>query len=528
MQSENYYIKNEFPQELPTKDYPEKLTGSGNLPVLKICNMSKSFKNNHVLQCINLDLYEGEVLAICGENGAGKSTLMKYIAGVHGKDKGIGCMYYQGEKTKFKDPMEARKAGIRIIFQELSLIPELSIAENMYLGNLPMKHGLVDWKKLNSDAREILNYIEIDIDPSILVKNLSISHQQMIEIARALTTEPKIMIFDEPTSSLTDREKVLLFRNIERLKKKGVAILYISHKMDEIFELSDRIFVLKDGKNSAVLSTKETSIDEVIQYMIGRTLDNLYYKNDEKNIKENNALEVEDFKLDNIFDDISFKLKQGEVLGFYGLVGAGRSEIVETIFGARKKTSGNLKLYDKDIEIKGPKEAIENGVILLPESRKTQGLVLCSNCIENTTMASLKKVKRNKVLDKKSEKDIYNSYKKLLNIRAKSGEETIENLSGGNQQKIVLAKCLATDPKILILDEPTRGIDIVAKSEIYKLISKITEKGVSVIVISSEMPEIIGICNRVIAVRNGRITGDFSGNEITEENLISSIQIDDE
>ncbi|WP_294376651.1 sugar ABC transporter ATP-binding protein [uncultured Clostridium sp.] len=527
MQNGNYDIKNGFPQELATNDYPEKLIDNEELPVLKICNMSKSFKNNHVLECINLDLYKGEVLAICGENGAGKSTLMKYIAGVHGKDKGIGCMYYQGVKTKFKNPMEAREAGIRIIFQELSLIPELSIAENMYLGNIPMKHGLVDWKKLNSDAREVLNYIELDIDPSILVKNLSISHQQMIEIARALTIEPKIMIFDEPTSSLTDKEKILLFRNIQRLKKKGVAIIYISHKMDEIFELSDRIFVLKDGKNSAVLNTKETNIDEVIKYMIGRTLDNLYYKNNEKNIKKNNALEVENFKLENIFENISFSLKEGEVLGFYGLVGAGRSEIVETIFGARKKTSGNLKIYGKEATITSPKQGIKQGIMLLPESRKTQGLVLCSDCIENTTIASLKKMKKNKLLSKGKEKDIYGYYKELLNIRAKSGEELTENLSGGNQQKIVLAKCLATDPKILILDEPTRGIDIVAKAEIYKLISKITEKGVSVIVISSEMPEIIGICNRVIAVRNGRITGDFSGNEITEENLISAIQIDD-
>lgn len=490
--------------------------------ILEVDNISKTFPGVRALSSVSLKVQKGEILALVGENGAGKSTLMKTLAGLHKPDAGSGGIILDGEKVSFASNLEAKKAGLILIFQELSLVSELSVAENIFLGNLPRtKRGFIDWKTLNNKSEEIMKELELDIAPTELVGNLSISKQQMVEIARALSMGAKVVIFDEPTSSLTENEKNILFKNIRKLKEKDVSVIYITHKMDEVFELTDRVEVLRDGNNTGSLVTKDVNLEDITQLMIGRVIDDYFHRNEAEVGDE--VLRVENLSLDGEFKDINFSVSKGEVVGLYGLVGAGRSEVAETIFGARTLTGGKIYLEGKEINISNTAIAVEKGLGFVPEDRKEQGLVLKMSCQDNISLAKLPWIKKGGFLDTSKELEMYEEFKEKLSISTPGPYQPVVNLSGGNQQKIVIAKWMTMNPKLLILDEPTRGIDVGSKAEIHKLIAKAAESGYGVLVISSEMPEIMGICDRIIAMRSGRITGSFEGDEVTETALINAI-----
>ncbi len=490
--------------------------------ILEVKDISKSFPGGKALSNVNLKVRKGEVLAVVGENGAGKSTLMKILSGVHKPDPGSGGIVLDGEAVSFSNPLEAKRAGLILIFQELSLVSELSVAENIYLGNLPKtKRGLIDWTTLNEMAGKIMSDLELDIDPRELVGSLSISRQQMVEIARALSMGAKVVIFDEPTSSLAEAEKEILFNNIRKLKKKGVSVIYITHKMDEVFQITDRVEVLRDGLNTGSLVTADVKLEDITKLMIGRILDDYFHKNEAE--KGDEVLKVEHLTKSGLFEDISFSVHKGEVVGLYGLVGAGRSEVAETIFGARQADSGRIWINGKEAAIRSTEHAVKIGIGFVPEDRKEQGLVLKMSCKENISLAKLPWMKKGGFLDKSGEMDLYDEYKEKLSISTPGSYQKVVNLSGGNQQKIVVAKWLSLAPDLLILDEPTRGIDVGSKAEIHKLIAKIAESGFAVLVISSEMPEIMGVSDRIIAMRSGKVTGVFQDSEVTEEILLNAI-----
>lgn len=489
-------------------------------PVFEVKGLSKSFPGVKALDDVSFSAYAGEVHCLAGENGAGKSTLMKVLAGMYQRDGGE--IYFKGEKVNFRNPMDAIKNGVNLIHQELSLVPELSVAENMFLGRLPLKRaGLVDKKSLAEKTRNVLDKLGCNFSEHELVGNLSIGCQQLVEIARALSHDPQVVIFDEPTASLTESEVEILFRNIEALKKQGVAIIYITHKMDEIFKISERISVLRDGKKTGTRMTSEINQSEVINLMIGRDLSEFFTKT-EKTIGEE-ILRVERLNRKGLVRDVSFSVKTGEVLGFYGLIGAGRSETAEAIFGIVRADSGKIYFDEKEVHIDNPNKAVELGMGFVPEDRKEQGLVLGMSCAENLSLVKLPKLLKYGVIQKKEEIKLFDEYATKLSISTPGPNQKVVKLSGGNQQKIVISKWMSISPKILILDEPTRGIDVGSKSEIHKLIGKMAKEGMAVIVISSEMPEIMGVSDRIITMAEGRITGEFTGDKINERNLMHAI-----
>lgn len=492
--------------------------------VLKVEHVSKTYTGVKALEDVSMEIAEGEIIALCGENGAGKSTLVKYIAKLHDADPGAS-MTYLGEPCHIKNALEAKGAGICLVFQEISLMTDLTIAENICIGMYPKnRFHLVDYKKMNEMAKECLERLDFDVNPQKLVGELSLAQQQMIEIAKALAYHPKLLILDEPTSSLTDKEKNALFKNIRRLKEEGVAIIYISHRMDEVFEISDRVLVLRDGQLVGNLNTRESTVDDVVNLMIGRTLGGFFYKSMAQKAGEV-VMQVNHLTLDGIFRDISFEVAKGEILGLYGLVGAGRSEIVETIFGARKATSGSIRINDRLVTINSTVDAVRAGIALVPENRKTQGLILEASCKENINLTVLDSLKKGGVVDEVQAEANYEAYHEKMSINCPGSWQLCGNLSGGNQQKIVIAKWLLQNPQVLILDEPTKGIDVASKSEIHKLIAEIAGQGMAVIVISSEMPEIMGISNRILTIAEGEITNELTGDDITEENIMRSISI---
>lgn len=494
--------------------------------ILEVKNVSKTFLNVKALDNVNFDVREGEVMALAGENGAGKSTLMKIIAGVYQPDKKSDTeTLYFGKKVAYKTPLEAKKNGIVLIFQELSLVKKLSVAENIYLGSLPLtKNKRVDWKKLNEDTKRVLEKLQCEVKPTDIVDDLPIAQQQMVEIARAIALDANILILDEPTSSLTDKEKDLLFDCIRRLQEQGTAIIYISHRMDEIFEISDRITVFRDGQKSGELVTDKADLDDVVELMIGRALEDYYNKTKIGDLGKE-ALRVENISIPGQFEDISFSLHRGEIVGLYGLVGAGRTEIVESIFGLRSIAKGRILIGGKPVSINKSGDAVGNSIGLVPENRKEDGLVLGMDCKWNTCLGNLKQVSRRSVINRRRVMKLFEEYKDKLSIATPGADQPVKNLSGGNQQKVVIGKWLATHPDILMLDEPTRGIDIGSKAEIHKLIADFAKAGMAVIIISSEMPEIIGVCSRVITIANGRLSGEFCYDDINEENIMSGIML---
>ncbi|MBW3099033.1 sugar ABC transporter ATP-binding protein [Pseudohoeflea coraliihabitans] len=488
-------------------------------PVLEIRGICKTFPGVRALDEVSFNVGKGEVHAIVGENGAGKSTLMKVLAGLHAPDG--GKLVYNGQEQSFTSPLDARLKGILLVHQELSLSPELSVAENIYLGAWPTNRvGVLRKKKLHEDARAALQALGSDINPMTRVGELSIARQQMVEIARAQAFNANVVIFDEPTASLADTEKAQLFKTILELKERGRSILYISHKMDEIFAITDRITVLRDGKYQGTETTAETDIDKITRMMIGRDLDAYFHR--AKSAPGAEVLRVEKM-CSSDFSDVSLSVHAGEVLGLYGLIGAGRSEVAESLFGMRQIRSGTLYWHGEETPFPKPRQAIEMGISLVPESRKEQGLVLGMNGRENTTLPHLSAYAQAGVMVHSREMQTYREYVDLLDIRTSGPDQLVATLSGGNQQKFVLAKWLCGHPKLIILDEPTRGIDIGSKSAIHKFIAGLAEQGLAVIVISSEMPEILGVSHRVAVMSEGKIVAEFTGADQTEENLIAAV-----
>lgn len=489
-------------------------------PVLRLEDIVKTFPGVRALDGVSFAVMPGEVHALMGENGAGKSTLMKVLGGIHQPNE--GHIYMGDERVVMAGPLEAKAKGIVFIHQELSLAEELSVAENIYLGELPTKSfGRVDWAKLAEQTNAILKKLNVSFNASTRVGDLSIANQQMVEIARALTVDAKAVIFDEPTASLTDAEKVVLFDVISDLKATGVGIVYISHRMEEIFKMTDRISILRDGQYQGTVDTAATNEEAVTQMMIGRKLD--LSRNASDHDLGDVALEVRGLSCGKLYNDISFEVRRGEVLGFYGLVGAGRTEIAETLFGLRDPSAGQILLNGEEVRIHSPADAIARGISLVPEDRKGQGLILGMNCRDNMTLPQVDDLKAGPFVAEGAEIAIFDQYRDRLDIRTPGWRQQVGNLSGGNQQKIVIGKWLSMHPSVLIVDEPTRGIDVGSKSEIHKLLRELAAQGYAVVVISSEMPEVLHVADRIVAMYSGQIMRTFTSEEVTEDNLIQAI-----
>lgn len=493
---------------------------TGVTPALRLENIVKTFPGVRALDGVSFSVFPGEVHALMGENGAGKSTLMKVLGGIYQPEE--GQIIVSEVPVQMSSPLEAKSKGIVFIHQELSLAEELSVAENIYMGELPKRSfGRVDWTRLYDQTDAILERLRVGFDARARVGTLSIANQQMVEIARALTHDAKAVIFDEPTASLTDAEKVVLFDVIAGLKSSGVGIIYISHRMEEIFKITDRISVLRDGSYRGTIITKDTNEDAVTQLMIGRSLD--LTRNASKHILGDVAIEVRGLSCGSLFRDINFEVRHGEVLGFYGLVGAGRTEIAETLFGLRTPTGGEILLDGAPVLIGSPSVAISKGISLVPEDRKGQGLVLGMNCRDNMTLPQIDTLATGPFVAERAEIALFDQYREKLDIRTPGWKQLVGNLSGGNQQKIVIGKWLSMHPSILIVDEPTRGIDVGSKSEIHNLIRALAAQGYAVIIISSEMPEVLHVSDRIVAMYSGEIMRTFTSEEVTEDNLIQAI-----
>lgn len=489
-------------------------------PALRLKGIVKTFPGVRALDGVDFEVMPGEVHALLGENGAGKSTLMKVLAGMYQPDE--GQILIAGNPVQMTTPIEAKAQGVVLIHQELSLVPEMSAAENIYLGELPLKSfGRVNWATLEKRSNAILGRLKCNFRAEVTVANLSIANQQMVEIARALTVDARVVVFDEPTASLTDAEKVVLFDIINDLKSQGVGIVYISHRMDEIFTLSDRITVLRDGAYRGTLTTADTDEDEVTRLMIGRSLD--LSRNEAAPQFGKTMLDVRNLSYPGLFEDVSFTVRAGEVVGFYGLVGAGRTEVAETLFGLRTASSGDVLVDGEKVTITSPRDAIALGISLVPENRKEQGLVLQMNCRDNMTLPQVQNLTAGPFVSQTAELAIFDQYRDRLAIKTPSWKQAVGVLSGGNQQKIVIGKWLSMQPRVLIVDEPTRGIDVGSKSEIHQLLRELAAQGYAVVVISSEMPEVLRVSDRIIAMYHGRIMREFNIQDVTEDSLVQAI-----
>lgn len=487
--------------------------------VIELAGISKSFPGVKALSEVSLSIRPGEVHAVVGENGAGKSTLIKIMTGFHKMDE--GSLKVEGAECSFDNPQQSIDKGIACIYQELSIAPLMDVAKNIFLGNWPVKNGLLDRKKLYGGAREILERIRLEVSPKTMAGDLSIAQQQMVEIGRALTRNAKLIIMDEPTSSLTDREAEVLFELIGRLKDEGVAVVYISHKLDEVLRICDRITVLCDGRNITTVDAAGTTREKLIEYMLGRTLENMYTKTGAK--VGDAILSVEGLTSDGVFKDISFEARAGEILGFFGLIGSGRSEIMRAIFGVDKYDGGKILLNGKETPLGTPIRAVKNGLALVPEDRKHEGLALRLSVLENMTLVKLREISRGGFINQGERSRLAGEYTEDLRVKTPSVRQLVGNLSGGNQQKVVIAKWLMMNPQVLILDEPTRGIDVGSKAEIYALIDELAQKGVAVIIISSEMNEILGMSDRIITVFEGRLTAEFDmKNDVTDKEILAA------
>jgi len=492
--------------------------------MLAVENITKEFVGVKALKGVSLELPAGKVTAILGENGAGKSTLMKILSGVYPDYE--GTVYLRGEPVKFHNTKEAQEMGISIIHQELNLIPYLSIRENIFLGREPeTAMGLLDVAKMRKESKQLLQKLKLDLDPDLLVSELKVGQQQLVEIAKALSLDSQVIIMDEPTSAISDHEVDVLFDIIRDLRAEGKAIAYISHKLEELFTIADRYVVLRDGEMIEAGEMQGMTEDALIQKMVGREI--VIKRNCGDKRFEEKILSVRNLSLPNpklpekyLLKDIAFELGKGEVLGIFGLMGAGRTELMEALFGIHSKHEAEITLAGQRCHFKKPMDAMEAGLALVPEDRKQDGLVLCMDICNNSSLTVVDSILSGGLLDDKKETGLAQKYMGELKIKASSSKQIVEKLSGGNQQKVVLAKWLATRPKVLMLDEPTRGIDINAKNEIYKLIKQLAEEGLGLIVVSSELPEILAVSDRVLVMAEGRITGNIPVCEQTSEDEI--------
>jgi L-arabinose transport system ATP-binding protein len=491
---------------------------------LKVRNISKAFPNVQALLDVSLDIRPGEILAFIGENGAGKSTLLKIINGDYQPD--VGEIWIDGQKLSFSSPKQAHEAGIRVIYQEPEIVPGVDVPENIWVGELPTRFGFVDRRRLKEKAEQRLaEYGFEDVLPlDLMGDELSCAQRQIVEIMRALKTGVRVLALDEPTSSLTDDEVERLFTLVRRLRDEGVAIIYVSHRINEIKRLCDRIAILRDGRLVAVKPSSELTEDEIVHLMVGRELSDVFQRRRVDTDRE--VLRVENLR-SHWHDGVSFHVNAGEVVGFSGLVGAGRSELAKVLFGELPRKSGTIFLEGEEVSISGPEDAIAKGIGFAPEDRKREGLILMRSVLENTSMAILPRLTRFGFVRTGLERTVVNRFVDKLEVRTPSLDQEVGKLSGGNQQKVVLSRWLAVRPKMLILDEPTRGIDVGAKAEIYDLIDELANEGLAILFISSELPEILGLSDRIYVMQNGRITGEIPGEHATEEAVLQLAMTDD-
>lgn len=486
--------------------------------ILTMKGIDKSFPGVHALDHVDLELRKGEVHALMGENGAGKSTLMKVLTGIYHKDS--GTITYEGREVEFSNPREAQDAGIVIVHQELNMLGHLTVAQNIFIGREYMKGKLIDDKKMNEEARKLFDQLGIDIDPTETMSRLTVGKQQMCEIAKAISHEAKVIVFDEPSAALTEAEIEELFKIIRDLRNKQMGIIYISHRMDEIKVITDRVTVMRDGGYVGTLITKDCTKDDIINMMVGRVI---YEDPKTESAVAKDApvvLKVEHLNAGRMVKDVSFELRKGEILGFSGLMGAGRTETMRALFGADPKQSGDIYVNGEKIEIRTPQDAVQHGIGYLSEDRKRYGIVVDKSVAENSTMASLENYMKGMFIDKKKENDAAQKYVDLLRTKTPGVDQLVVNLSGGNQQKVVIAKWLVRNCDILIFDEPTRGIDVGAKSEIYQLMNELVEEGKSIIMVSSEMTEILRMSDRIVVMCEGRKTGELGIEEATQERIM--------
>lgn len=492
--------------------------------ILEMKNITKEFPGVKALSNVNLQIRRGEIHSLCGENGAGKSTLMKVLSGVYPYKSYTGDIVINGEVQKFHKISDSEKAGVAIIYQELALVKDITVAENILLGKLINKKGIVNWNAVYMRAKKILEEMEVSIDLNEKVRNIGVGQQQLVEIAKALALDADILILDEPTAALTESEVETLLKIMKKLREKGVTCIMISHKLNEVFEVSDNITVLRDGLSIRTMSAKETNEDEVIKYMVGRELTQRYPEM--KREAKETMLEVEHLNLTDpsghqVVKDVSFSVRAGEIVGLAGLMGAGRTETISSVFGAVKgKVTGTIKIEGKEVQIHSPLDAICQGMAFLSEDRKRYGLIQGQSISKNISISSMDQVNTHGVINLSQEYDITRSYAKELGVKANSVDVNVETLSGGNQQKVLLARCLMTKPKILFLDEPTRGIDVGAKYEIYVLMNELAKQGTAIVMLSSEMPEVIGMSDRVLVMREGKIGGELARAELTQEGIM--------
>lgn len=486
---------------------------------LEVRNLHKRFPGVYAIKGVSFQVAPGEVHALVGENGAGKSTLMKMITGEYTPDEGE--IFHNGEQIKPKSIADSQKKGISMIHQELAPLPDMTIADNIFLGQEIMNGKFLNDHEMIEQTKDILREYGMDFDPRLKVGRLSVAQIQMLEIIKAVRKNADIIIMDEPTSSLSDEESQKLFRIIKELTDKGVSIIYISHRLEEILKLTDRITVLRDGEYIKTVNAKGVTQNELVEMMVGRSLDQIYPK--EKVGIGDVVFEARNLCRKDVFNNISFQVHAGEILGFSGLVGAGRSEIMNAIFGLDKLDSGQIFMDGQEIKVRSPQDAIKNKIALVSEDRKIYGLVLCRSIKENISLPNLPKLHKKLFINSAKEKNAVEDYRKSLGIKCATTNVAVGTLSGGNQQKVVLAKWLQSEPKLLILDEPTRGIDVGAKAEIHQLLRKLSNEGISIVVISSEMPETVGVCDRVVVINVGKVVGEIAGDELTQNQIVTTI-----
>jgi len=492
-----------------------------NKEILRLENITKEFPGVKALDGVSLQLCAGECHALIGENGAGKSTLMKIVSGLYQPTS--GKIIYEGRETAIKNEKHAIDLGIAIVAQELNPIPVLTIADNIFMGHYPKGYmpGFIDQQKINKITQQYLDEFQMPFKPTTKLGKLSVSQMQMVEIMKALDRKAKVIILDEPSSAITDKETELLFSHIERLKRDGISIVYISHKMDEIFRIADRITVIRDGRWVSTKNASETDINAVIAEMVGRSMGD-YIQRGEKNIRNEVALEVKNLSHNTLFKNVSFHVNKGEILGIAGLMGAGRTEVVSSIFGmyGRQSVSGDIYLHGEKVNINMPRDAIKRGLVMISEDRRNVGIIPRLTIRHNIGLPNMDMFAKHFLVNTKTEKESAESSSKKMRVKANSIDVLVSKLSGGNQQKVVLAKWLVRDISVLIMDEPTRGIDVGAKSEIYNIMSELAREGMAIIMISSELPEVVGMSDRVYVMGEGEIRGELVGEQITQENIM--------
>ncbi|MCA9903527.1 MAG: sugar ABC transporter ATP-binding protein [Anaerolineae bacterium] len=496
-------------------------------PLIQLKNISKHFPGVQALDNVSVEIAPGEIHGLLGENGAGKSTLIKILSGAHRPDGGV--IELDGQPIHIEHPHKAQELGIVTIYQEFNLVPHLTIAENVFIGREPRRGIFLSWSQLAEQTKALTDRLGIPLDPMKLVRDLSVAEQQMVEIARALSMKSRLIIMDEPTSALSEKEVLQLFDIMRDLRSQGLSMIFITHRLEEVMEICDRITVLRDGQNAGQANIDDINVEGIIRMMVGRSVDDLYRGEHTRPAGVEVVLQVHDLRRKvnrsdphaTILHEVSFEVRRGEILGIAGLVGAGRTEIARVIFGADPIESGEVFIEGKQVHIRSPQDAIQHGIGLVPEDRKQQALFLALAVRENMSIATLRNLLTpGGFVRAREENKLVDEYQRMLNIRMSSPEQHVSNLSGGNQQKVVIARWMALQPKLLIVDEPTRGIDVGAKAEVHALLHEMAAKGIAIIMISSELPEILGMSDRILTVREGRVTGIVSREEADEETLM--------